>query len=52
MNADTVLKCARMAADMRKVALGQVDQDILDLIAELEAPVQEAPAPEADDKAE
>ena len=52
MNLDTVLKCAKMAADMRKVALGQVDQDILDLISELEAPAQEEPVPEADAKAE
>lgn len=46
MNVETVLKCAEMAATKQRAFLGVVDQDILDLIAELTpAPVVEsAPA--------
>ena len=46
MNLETVLKCAEMAARKQQAFLGTVDQDILDLIAELTpAPVVEsAPA--------
>jgi hypothetical protein len=59
MNLDTVLKCAQMAATKQEAFLGHVDQDILDLIAELtpaaepvvavpvEAAAEEAPAEEA-----
>lgn len=53
MNLDTVLKCAKMAAVTRHAALGFVDDDILELIAELETPApvevaapEEAPASE------
>ena len=41
MNNETVLKCAQLAARKQEAFLGQVDQDIQDLIAELTAP----PAP-------
>ena len=44
MNMDTVLKCAQIAADHRRAALGYVDEDIAELLAELTAPVVE-PAP-------
>jgi hypothetical protein len=43
MNKETVLKCAQMAADKQRAFLGVVDQDILDLIEELTAPVAVAP---------
>lgn len=49
MNIDTVRKCAEMASSKQQSALGYVDQDILDLLAELNAPAAEetppAPAP-------
>ena len=35
MNLDTVLKCAQIAADHRRAAMGYVDDDILELLAEL-----------------
>lgn len=43
MNLDTVRKCAQIAADMRRSALGAVDEDILELLAELDAPPAEEP---------
>ena len=45
MNIDTVRKCAEMASSRQQSALGYVDQDILDLLAELNAPAaEETPA--------
>ena len=46
MNLETVLKCAQLAARKQEAFLGQVDQDIQDLIAELTAP----PAPKTTTK--
>ena len=58
MNLETVLKCAEMAARKQQAFLGTVDQDILDLIAELTpapvveaAPVEEAPVEEVVEEA-
>jgi hypothetical protein len=45
MNLDTVRKCAMIAADARQAALGVVDDDIMALIAELDAPPAPSPAP-------
>ncbi len=46
MNLETVRKCVEMAASKQLAALGYVEQDILDLQAELNAPaVEAAPAP-------
>lgn len=53
MNLETVLKCAKAAANMQLGALGHVQADIQSLIDEVEsllAPVEvveEAPAPKA-----
>lgn len=56
MNMDTVLKCAQMAARQQEAFLGNVDQDIQDLIAELtpaapvaEPVVEDAPEPVAEE---
>lgn len=43
MNLETVLKCAQIAADHRRAALGFVDDDIVELLAELQPAAEAAP---------
>ena len=48
MNNETIFKCAQMAAAKQMAAFGNVDQDILDLLAEVTpAPVVQAAVVEA-----
>lgn len=43
MNNDTIRKCAEMAAAQQQAFLGVIDQDILDLLAEVAPPPAAAP---------